>query len=176
MRRVIGFIGFALIASTLGNVRSEQAPRSERGAAPIIPVTAQELLTRVRDGKAQVTVVNLWATFCQPCVEEFPDLVRLEKTYRDKGVRVFFVSVDFDSELPAVRRFLQKQGVTYPTFLKAQDDDNAFITALHPEWSGALPATFIYDARGRLRHFHEGKGDFALFERLVQDVLQHPNP
>ena len=75
-----------------------------------------------------------------------------------------------------MRRFLQKQGVTYPTFLKAQDDDNAFITALHPEWSGALPATFIYDARGRLRHFHEGKGDFALFERLVQDVLQHPNP
>ncbi len=176
MRRAIGLIGFALIVSAIGSVRPEQAPRSERGAAPIIPVTAHELLNRVRDGKARVTVVNLWATFCQPCVEEFPDLVRLEKAYRDQGVRVFFVSVDFDSELPAVRRFLQRQGVTYPTFLKAQDDDNAFITALHPDWSGALPATFIYDAQGRLRHFHEGKGDFTLFERLVQEVLQHPNP
>lgn len=175
-RKVINIIGFALVVGLIGSVRAEQPSRAQRGTAPIIPVTAQELLNRVRDGKGRVTVVNLWATFCLPCVEEFPDLVRLEKTYGDQGVRVFFVSADFDSELPAVRRFLQKHGVTYPTFLKAQDDDNAFITTLHPDWSGALPATFIYDAQGRLRHFHEGKGDFALFERLVRDVLQNPNP
>jgi len=176
MRRVARLLGIVLVVGSATSARLGQTPRGERQAAPIIPVTAQELLNRVRDGKAQVTVVNLWATFCQPCVEEFPDLVRLERVYRDKGVRVFFVSTDFESELPAVRRFLQRHGVTYPTFLKAQDDDNAFITTLHPEWSGALPATFIYDARGRLRHFHEGKGDFALFERLVQDVLHNPNP
>ncbi|MCS6816948.1 MAG: TlpA family protein disulfide reductase [Blastocatellia bacterium] len=176
MRRAINVMGFVLVVGLAGSAWAQQARRNERGTAPIIPVTAQELLTRVRDGKARVTVVNLWATFCQPCVEEFPDLVRLEKAYRNQGVRVFFVSADFDSDLPAVRRFLQKHGVTYPTFLKAQDDDNAFITTLHPDWSGALPATFIYDAQGRLRHFHEGKGDFALFERLVQEVLRNPNP
>lgn len=178
MRRAIGVIGLALVLGLAGAGRSEQtrppSARPPRDGAPILPITAAELLERVRDGKARVTVVNLWATFCQPCVEEFPDLVRLEKAYRDKGVRVFFVSVDFDSELPAVRRFLRQQGVDFPTFLKAQDDDTAFINTLHPEWSGALPATFVYDAQGRLRHFHEGKGDFALFERLIQDVLKNP--
>jgi thiol-disulfide isomerase/thioredoxin len=176
MRRAIGLLGLALVVGVVADMRPERASQGRRREAPIIPVTAEELLRRVRDGKARVTVVNLWATFCQPCVEEFPDLVRLAKTYRDQGVRVFFVSADFESELPAVRRFLRQQGVNDPTFLKAQDDDNAFITTLHPEWSGALPATFVYDARGRLRYFHEGKGDFALFERMVRDVLRNPNP
>jgi|FaiFalFF_MnMetaG_3_1042247.scaffolds.fasta_scaffold00130_22 thiol-disulfide isomerase/thioredoxin len=178
MRRTTGIIGMVLIIGCAGMVRPEymqtSSSRDRRGPAPILPVTAAELLERVRDGKARVTVVNLWATFCQPCVEEFPDLVRLERAYRKEGVRVFFVSMDFESDLPAARRFLRRQGVEYPTFWKSQDDDQAFITALNPEWSGALPATFVYDARGRLRHFHEGKGDFALFERLVRDVLNNP--
>ncbi len=178
MRYAIGILGMVLIIGLAGRVRPEQmrpsSSRDRRGQALILPITAAELLERVRDGKARVTVVNLWATFCQPCVEEFPDLVRLERTYRKEGVRVFFVSMDFESDLPAARRFLRQQGIEYPTFWKAQDDDQAFINALNPEWSGALPATFIYDARGRLRHFHEGQGNFALFERLVRDVLNNP--
>lgn len=176
MHRVVGAVCVALLLGFRGDARSEQSqpPTADNKTGLIVPVTASDLLDRVRDGKARVTLINFWATFCLPCVAEFPDLVRLEKAYREKGVRVFFVSVDFETELPAVRRFLRQQGINYPTFLKAQDDDNAFINTLNPEWSGAIPATFVYDARGRLRHFHEGQGDFALFERLVQDVLNNP--
>jgi hypothetical protein len=85
-------------------------------------------------------------------------------------VRVLLVSADFDNRLPAVRRFLARQGVDFPSFLK-EGDDMHFINTLSPQWTGALPATFIYDAEGRLRYFHEGKATFALLEDRLLGIL-----
>ncbi|MCS7082885.1 MAG: TlpA family protein disulfide reductase [Bacteroidetes bacterium] len=166
----LGWLGCARSASE--SARSEN--RAQAASIEVLPVTAEGILAEVRKPEAAVTLVNLWATWCQPCVEEFPDLVRLARAYRERGLRVMFVSVDFDSELEAVRRFLAEQGVDFPTYIKAQDDDNAFINALNPDWSGAIPATLVFDRQGRLRHFHEGKADYATFERMVQEVLSNP--
>jgi thiol-disulfide isomerase/thioredoxin len=174
------FSWFVLIAVGLSGCARQASEQTASGAPPqedanrieVRPITAEGILQEVRAGGAPVTLVNLWATWCQPCVEEFPDLVRLQRAYRDRGLRVLFVSVDFDSELGTVRRFLAEQGVDFPTYIKAQDDDNAFINTLNPNWSGAIPATLIFDQAGRLRHFHEGKADYATFEQMIQSVLE----
>jgi thiol-disulfide isomerase/thioredoxin len=139
----------------------------------VTPANSAEVLRAVRGAGARVVLVNVWATWCAPCREEFPDLVKLQRNYRDRGLRVIFVSADFDSELPAVKRFLAQHGVDWPTYLKAEADME-FISGLDERWTGAIPATFIYDDRGTLHHFIEGKVSYEQIERKVQDVLTKP--
>ena len=138
-------------------------PAPGSAALQVTPADAAALHSAVRAPGARVTLVNVWATWCAPCREEFPEIVRLERAWRDRGARVMFVSADFDDELPAVRAFLSKQGVTAPSWIKT-GDDMAFINSMDPSWTGALPATFIYNSRGELVRFWEGKADYAKFE------------
>jgi thiol-disulfide isomerase/thioredoxin len=144
------------------------------GSAPegrvLLPASAAQVLTAVREPGASVVVVNVWATWCIPCREEFPDLLRLRRSYRDRGLRLVLVSGDFSSERDAALGFLAEQGVDFPTYLK-EGDDMEFINALDRRWSGALPATFVYDSSGMLQHFREGKTSYADFETMVQGVL-----
>jgi len=141
-------------------------------AAPAPTVaTADQVLRAVRESKARVVVVNVWATWCVPCREEFPDLLKLRRTYGPRGVTLVLVSADFAAERAQAAAFLSEQGVDFPTYLKT-GDDMQFINAFDPAWSGALPATFIYDARGRLRHALLGKSSYAQFEAKILDVLK----
>jgi thiol-disulfide isomerase/thioredoxin len=115
-------------------------------------------------------VVNVWATWCTPCREEFPDLLRLHRAYRERGLRLILVSADFEDRVDEVRGFLDREGVDFETFLKTGDDMH-FIDRLDPKWSGALPATFVYDGRGALRNFHEGRTSYAELEPLVTAAM-----
>ena len=137
----------------------------------VSPVTAGELHDVVRDSEARVVLVNVWATWCQPCLEEFPDLLRIEREYRGRGVKLILVSGDFDTEVPNVVKFLSRQGVDFPTYIKA-GSDMEFINTMNSEWSGALPATFVYDGGGHLARFWEGKASYAVLEQAVLEVLQ----
>src|SRR5262245_44367205 len=63
---------------------------------PLEPVTAEQLHQRIREPGARATLVNVWASWCGPCREEFPTLVALAERDRARGLRVLFVSADFD--------------------------------------------------------------------------------
>ena len=145
------------------------ADRQPSGPA-VIPGTSQNVLQAVREPGAKVVLVNMWATWCGPCREEFPDIVKLAKTYRDRGLRVVFVSWDTDAAV--TRRFLAQQGVYFPSYIKADSErDPAFIDAIEPRWTGAFPATMIYDGAGKARYFWEGKASYAQLEQRVIEVL-----
>jgi len=148
--------------------RTAKAP--EATAPPLRPATATEVLQAVRAPGARMTFVNAWATWCGPCREEFPALMALARAYRDRGLRLVLVSCDFEEQLPAARRFLGEQGVDFETLLKS-GDDMEFIDTLNPRWTGALPASFVYDAQGRLMRFHEGKATYAEMEQMVLQAL-----
>jgi thiol-disulfide isomerase/thioredoxin len=156
------------LAGLTGCGRQERLPVEQ---VQVTPVTAQELLKIVHDSGAKVVLVNVWATWCGPCREEFPDLVRVARAYRSKGLKVLLVSADMESDLPQVKKFLAGRGVDFPTFLQAQKDQE-FIDAINPHWTGAIPATFIYDGAGKLRDFWEGKASYATFERKVQPLMK----
>ncbi|MGH7724888.1 MAG: TlpA family protein disulfide reductase [Candidatus Eiseniibacteriota bacterium] len=138
-------------------------------------VTAEELHRIVETPGARATLVNVWASWCQPCREEFPDLVRLARSYEARGFRLVFVSADFDEDIPAARKFLAEQGVDWPTYLKT-GNDMQFINSLDDRWSGALPGSFLYDEGGRLRRFWEGKADYATIEKRLLSVLEPSSP
>ena len=134
------------------------------------PADAARVIQEVRRPGAKAVLVNLWATWCQPCREEFPDLVRIEREFRDRGLRVVFVSADFPDAERDAQRFLAAHGVRGPSFIK-EGDDMTFIDGLHSAWSGALPATFIYDSNGVLREFWEGKADRTKLLESVSAAL-----
>ena len=139
--------------------------------APLLPGSAADVLQAVRAPGARVVLVNVWATWCIPCREEMPDLLRLRRAYADRGLRLILVSGDFTGDREQALAFLREQGVDFPTYLK-QGSDMEFIDALDPHWSGALPLTLVYDGSGTLRDHIYGKGSYAQFEDKVRTALQ----
>jgi thiol-disulfide isomerase/thioredoxin len=174
--------GIGATGSAASGAAAEPA-RADAGAAttpdaiasgpPVVAGDARTILAAVRAPGARATLVNVWATWCQPCRAEFPDLMRIERAYRDRGLRFVLVSADFDSSAP--RAYLAGHGVRFGSWFK-EDDDQRFIDAFSPQWSGALPATFVYDAGGRLVRFWEGRAEYAAFDEAVQLAMAAPPP
>lgn len=136
----------------------------------VTPVTAADVQRLVHDSGAKAVLVNMWATWCGPCREEFPGLVRVARKYESQGLKVLLVSADDSTDMASVKKFLAEEGVEFPAYIKAEKDQ-PFIDGLGKQWTGALPATFLYDNSGRLHDFWEGGVTFNVFEQKVVEVL-----
>ena len=142
----------------------------------VSPVTSADVQRAIHDPGAKAVLVNVWATWCGPCREEFPGLVRVAEKYNGQGLKVILVSADETSDVVAVKKFLANEGVDFPAYIKAEKD-LAFIDGLDKQWTGALPATFIYDGRGKLHDFWEGGVTYSVFEqKVVQALGKQPKP
>lgn len=97
-------------------------------------------------------LINFWATWCETCREEFPDLVKIGGEFGARGLDFFLVSLDDPAEIKTgVSKFLQEQRATsIPAFLLNTPDQDAAIALVDPKWSGALPATFLFDRSGQI--------------------------
>lgn len=135
---------------------------------PIQPEGIPALLASFQGEKA--VLMNVWATWCVPCVEEMPYLVRLQNEYPD-DMAVVFVSADFPEELPRVEGFLRDLGVGWQTYIK-DGKDEPFILAVHPDWTGAMPATVVYDRNGGLVTFFEQPADYDTFKTHILTAIQ----
>jgi len=165
-RRV--FAATVLLSACAAVAHGGQPPAA--GGPALEAATAPQILAAVRAPGAKAVVVNLWATWCVPCRQEFPDLMRFYRAWKDRGVSLVLVSGDFSSETGPALEFLASQGVDFRTFLKSGPDE-AFINAFDPQWSGALPATFVYDGKGRRRHSFLGPITYEALERQVAPLL-----
>jgi thiol-disulfide isomerase/thioredoxin len=134
------------------------------------PVEAGAIRAEVTKAGAAAVLVNVWATWCSPCREEFPDLLHVARELAPKGLRVILVSVDFPGEEPEVRKFLTSQGVDFPTFIRTGKDET-FVDGLEEKWSGAIPATFVYDGNGKLVRFWEGKASYPVIKKRALAAL-----
>jgi len=115
-------------------------------------------------------MLNFWATSCEPCVAEFPMIVKLAEIYKN-DLSVFFVSMDWLDEKEKAISFLKKQGVDWTTFIK-DEKDNAFINGIHAEWSGALPFTILYSkTSGEVVDFWEGEQPDERFTKAVNAAI-----
>lgn len=114
-------------------------------------------------------MMNFWATWCGPCKEEFPYIMKLKEKYpEDFGL--IFVSADFEEAREEAEVFLQQQGVDFTTYFKVGDDNN-FISKISDNWTGALPFTVIYSKSGEVLSEWEGKADFSTFESKLQHAI-----
>ena len=134
---------------------------------------AKGLAAAVAKDRGKVVVVNFWATWCVPCREEFPDLVKLEKAYRARGVAVLGVSIDLPKDMPKIEKFLAANQPDFPNYVKrAGGDDQDFIDAVDPKWGGELPFTVLYGRDGKKARVLSGMQSYAEFEKAVADLLK----
>ena len=95
-------------------------------------------------------VVNFWATWCAPCIKELPYFEQIGQEYREKPIKVLLVSLDFpDKIVSQIIPFIRKKELQSEVILLDAPDANAWIPEVDPEWSGAIPATVIYDRENR---------------------------
>ncbi len=101
-----------------------------------------------------VYVVNFWATWCRPCVEELPGFTKAASELKEQKVKFIFVSLDFPDQNPGkLTSFVKKHQMEGRTLLLNDPDSNAWIPRVDSGWSGAIPATLIY--KGADRSFYE---------------------
>lgn len=113
-------------------------------------------------------VINFWATWCKPCVEELPYFEELNKKYADKNVKVILVSLDFKKQLTKkLLPFIQERQLKSEVLVLTDTKQNAWIDQVDEEWSGAIPITIVYNANER--QFFEGQ--FANFAELNNMLL-----
>ena len=157
---------FALLAIALffvsfaasGQTRRKAAAKPSKIAVTEIDVDGLKLLVRRDPTKLQPLLINFWATWCDPCREEFPDLIRIDSQYRSRGLQFAAVSLDDRTELnTGVPRFLRQMRANIPAYLLVADDPEPAIVYMDAEWSGSLPATFLIDSQGRVTYKHFGR-------------------
>ena len=176
-------LGLALSSLLLGFAAPGQAQtsRTKRVALPPIAVaraiTGKELSTLLKPEGERPRLVNYWATWCDPCREEFPDLVRIDKDFRAKGLDTIAISLDdFDELKTGVPKFLRKMKVRMPVYLLNESDSSPSINAIDPTWSGALPATFLYNANGEIVFKHFGRFNTSELRAAIEKLVGSPSP
>jgi len=139
------------------------------------------ILAEVRAARAPAVLINVWATWCDPCREEMPDLLRFYRTHRGAGLRLVLLSADDEDARDAIEKLLAdaaaKAGLTAPldaTVYLKRDDDMKLIDGLDPRWGGALPATFLFDREGRRVQSWLAPVTYDELERTVAPRLTKP--
>jgi len=117
--------------------------------AELKPLDETAYTKLVAEAKGRVLLVNFWATYCIPCRKEMPELVALAAKLKDKGFQFVTVTADEEEQAKEASAFLDKNKVPPPFYIKAAKNDDKFITAIDPKWTGALPASFLYDKTGK---------------------------
>ena len=125
-------------------------------------------LLEKQDGKTYV--INFWATWCAPCVKELPAFEKLNEEYASKNVEVILVSLDFPKQVEKrLLPFINKKNLKSKVILLDDVDEDVWIKDIDSTWSGALPATLIYSAKGR--KFFEQSFDYELLETELKTLL-----
>jgi thiol-disulfide isomerase/thioredoxin len=177
--RTLQFSGRALATASvlaLGFVciPASQAPARAAGETSAVSATdGRSLKKAIEAHKGKVVVVNLWATWCAPCVDEFPDLVKLHVDYREKGLVVIAVSVDEPEDMSKVVSFISGQKAEFPVYVRAKGSVDAFINPLDRGWSGIVPTTYVFDKNGkRVGKPIAGKRTYEQFQTAVEPLLK----
>ena len=140
-------------------------------AAGLQPVDEASYPKLVTARKGKVLLVNFWATWCAPCRKEMPDLASLHARLSARGFELVTISADEPESAKQAEAFLSKAKVAGPYYLKRAKSDDDFINALDKKWSGALPASFLYDRQGRKVKSFYGEVKLKDLEAAIEALL-----
>ena len=153
----------------------KSAPPVETAA--LIPVTRldfaglQALLKREPEAKRPL-LINFWATWCTPCVEEFPELVKIDHEFRPRGLDFVTISLDDLAEIKRdVPKFLAAMKAEMPAFLLRTADEDAAIQLVAPDWRGGLPFTILLDSTGKIAYSRMGVVKPDILRAEIEKVL-----
>lgn len=132
-------------------------------------INAAGIVGLVRNNSNKLRLINVWATWCGPCVTEFPEFVTMTRMYRDRSFEFVSISADEPGSKDKALKFLQKRQASSANYLYAGDDKYKLIEAIDPKWNGALPYTILVEPGGKIVYARQGTINPAVLKRIIVD-------
>jgi thiol-disulfide isomerase/thioredoxin len=136
-----------------------------QNSVPVFDFTKYE--NRILHKNDTLYIVNFWATWCKPCVQELPIFEKVAQTYTKEPVKIILVSQDAKTRAVQVNDFLQKNKYTSESFILSAGNPNVWIDKIDSNWSGTIPMTLFYK-NGNKIYFHEG--DYETYDELEKII------
>lgn len=124
----------------------------------------------------KLRVINVWATWCGPCVSEFDEIVETNLRFRNREFEMVTVAAEPPSSRAKALAFLTKKGASMRNLIFSDRDTYALIEHVDPEWKGALPHTLVVDPNGEVIYRHTGALDFLELRRVIVPALDKIAP
>jgi len=119
-------------------------------------------------------IVNFWATFCKPCMEEIPHFQKMQAKYEKDGLQILFVSLDLQDDYPKkVNAFIKKRKMS--TYFLDETNADYFCPRVDEKWSGVIPATLFINNNKNYRKFVEEQISEDVFENEILNLLGRSN-
>ena len=136
-------------------------------------IKVPELEKILNNSEDKLFVVNLWATWCGPCVTELPTFEKTAGDYDKSKVKFLLISLDFPSQIEKqLKPFLKKNRITLDVAVMMDVDYNSWIGKIDPQWQGAIPATLIFNNQEKIRYFHSGEITETELRSLINKFLK----
>ena len=158
----IGVMALAGIALAAAQTRVPRDPEL---------IDAQSYQKILQQYKGQPLLVTFWATWCEPCRDEYPMLNELAKQYAPKGLQVVGVNLDQDGDIILMRRFLARTKPVFPNYRKKKGEEEAFAQFVMAGWNGSLPASFFYSKDSRQVAHILGAADQDTYEGVIRSLM-----
>lgn len=123
------------------------------------------------DDSKKLRLINVWATWCGPCVLEYPNFIELQRMYGARDFEFVSISADKPEQEQKVQDFLKSKHSAVTNYLFAETDKYALIEAVDKNWNGALPYTILVEPGGKVVWSHQGEVDFLALKRAI---VEHP--
>jgi len=144
----------------------------EAAIVSLAPISLDGLKKVVKNEDSQkLRLINVWATWCGPCVLEYPEFIVLQRMYGARDFEFVSLSADKPSQQAKALKFLEKTNSALTNYIFDQDDKYALIEAVDPNWNGALPYSMLIEPGGKVVWSHQGEVDFLELKRVIVD---HP--
>jgi|CXWL01.1.fsa_nt_gi thiol-disulfide isomerase/thioredoxin len=160
---------YLLLALVLSRVETTfgQSPKGNQAV-----LKAEELVKRYTNTSDTTYVINFWATWCGPCVNELPYFEELNKNYLNQKVKVILVSLDFVSDYDSkLVRFVKRKKIQSEVLLLNETKPNEFIDKINPQWNGSIPATMIINNAMKYKAFFEQEVGYEFLEGKIKALL-----
>lgn len=127
-------------------------------ARPVTIETIDEagLKKLLKNDSDKLRLVNIWATWCGPCIIEYPEFIEIQRMYGARDFEFISLSADKPEHKDKALKFLQSKQSGVPNYIFAKDDKYALIEAVDPDWNGALPYTILVEPGGGVVYKQEG--------------------
>ena len=168
-------ITLCILAVSFASLVAPAQKYKGRAAKPVAvsPIDTEGLKGLLTQQRERPLLVNFWATFCDPCRDEFPDLVKIDKQYRPNSLEFVTVSLDdIDQIKTDVPKFLDSMKATMPAYLLNVTDPEPAINFIDKRWQGDLPATYLYNGKGELVYKHIGRVNTAELREAIEKVVK----
>src|SRR5688500_17355903 len=142
------------------------------GGQEIKKIKITDLEKMIAESKTPL-IINFWATFCKPCMEEIPHFQKLGRKYEKDGVKLLLVSLDMKDAYPIqVNAFIKKKKIRIPTAWLDETNADYFCPRIDTPWSGVIPATLFINNRNNYRKFTEEPLSEEQLEKEIIAILQ----